>query len=595
MRIRGRGHVRCARVLLAVATALTGLVAIPAPQAVHAETTLRAGCRGPSNSIALADALLVNRYSLASHPVATLPANPAWNEDPFNSRNWEFNYHSLRFVLWLTTAWADTGDQRYLDRATFLLYDWYRDNPRSAPRDVMAWNDHATAWRAMVYVCAAEILPPVTWLTTSLNRHGSTLADSAFYRSDGGNHALNQDVGLLEVGCYLDRADWMSLATKRLTSLVERSVDAYGVSNEQAIYYQLYNYQRYQYARSRFTECGQTLGSAFDRVDRMPLFLAHATMPDGNYVPIGDTQAAPAVAIAGTPAEFTARQGTSGPKPTTTYRIHGAGYAFMRTGWGEDRPYADETMATVRFGPARVFHGHRDGGAVTLYGYGKQLLLDAGMYTIEAGSYRSYFVGRSAHNVVTVDGGVLRTTAATLLRWRRTSDTLVEVALTGQPYSGVTANRRVVFSRPSGYLIVDDQLRSTTSRTFRQLWHLRESSSPIISGTRAWTRAARSNVMIVQVVAPTATRIITGSTSPIQGWISYRVFKRLAAPVVESRRAGTNVRFLTLLVPYESTKPSVTVSNVSLTSTGYSLTVTVDGKRERVVATSLSSSISPLP
>jgi hypothetical protein len=38
------------------------------------------------------------------------------------------------------------------------------------------------------------------------------LADPGFYVGRG-NHALNQDIGLLDVGLTLGRADWIDLAT----------------------------------------------------------------------------------------------------------------------------------------------------------------------------------------------------------------------------------------------------------------------------------------------------------------------------------------------------------------------------------------------
>ena len=523
----------------------------------------------------------------------TLPANPTWAEDPLHQVNWLFNYHSLRFVWALTTAWAETGDQRYLDRASFLLHDWYRDNPRSSPPSIWSWNDHGTAWRAMVYVCAAEILPRATWLTRALALHGKTLADPAFYRVDG-NHALNQNIGLLELGCFLGRRDWMGTAARRLSSLISRSVDSAGATNEQSVFYEFYNYDRYRYAETRLAECGQPIGSAFARVDRMPTFLAHATLPDGTYVPLGDTQAGNASSIRGTPAEFAATLGASGPKPSSTSRVYGAGFAFARTGWGETRPYADETMLSVRFGPARIFHGHNDGSAVTLYAYGASVLLDSGMYSINPGPYRHYFIGRSAHNVVTVDHA-RSTPKATKVLWKRSSSTLFELLMSGHPYAGVAAERRVTFSRGLGYVIVDDRLGSTTSRTFHQLWHLREGSAPARSGARTWTTSDRSNVLMIQVIPPTSTRIVSGRTSPIQGWVSYHRDKRLAAPVVDSQRSGASARFLTVLVPFATTRPTVTLSHLRLWSGGYDVIVTIDGKSEHVFAARSTSRITSRP
>src|SRR3990172_1052477 len=288
-----------------------------APGPPAAVTDIRSGCRGPSDSVAIADDLLRNRYTFPAFPTVPLPSNPTWAEDPLHNNSWLYHYHSLTFVWSLTTAWVETGDHRYLDRALFLLNDWYRDNPRSAPRSPYSWNDHATARRAMVYACAFELMAPRTGMRSALAVHGRTLADPAFYRREG-NHALNQDIGLLEAGCVFRRSDWTSLAADRINDLIGRSIDGQGATNEQAIYYELYNYERYRYAEQRLAECGQTVGGTFERVDLMPAFLAHATLPNGTYAPLGDTSARNAKVIPGTPAEFAATKGASGPKPGST-------------------------------------------------------------------------------------------------------------------------------------------------------------------------------------------------------------------------------------------------------------------------------------
>ena len=67
----------------------------------------------------------------------------------FNDRNWEFQYHSLRFLWDLFEAWRVSGDRAYRDRGLDLLRDWVRDNPRGASRSGFAWNDHSTAIRTV--------------------------------------------------------------------------------------------------------------------------------------------------------------------------------------------------------------------------------------------------------------------------------------------------------------------------------------------------------------------------------------------------------------------------------------------------------------
>jgi hypothetical protein len=123
---------------------------------------------------------------------------------------------------------------------------------------------------------------------------------------------------------------------------------------------------------------------------------------------------------------------------------------------------------------------------------------------------------------------------------------------------------------------------------------MREATYPLRSGSRTWTRSTRSNVLIVQVIAPTAARLVTGATRPIQGWVSHRRDQRLPAPVLESRRSGRSARFLTLLVPYATARPTVTVSNVKLLSGAYALTVSINGRKERIQAGYSASKISPV-
>jgi hypothetical protein len=344
------------------------------------------------------------------------------------------------------------------------------------------------------------------------------------------------------------------------------------------------------------TEYGQTATSLFRRVNKMPVFLAQATLPDGTYAMLGDTEKEKAHIIKGTPAEFAATQGKSGPKPSSRYSVYTtAGFAFARTGWGEVRPFADETMLSIRFGVPRQIHGHDDGSSITLYGYGTPLLLDSGKYTYNNNDYKTYFQGRKAHNLVTVDDAKFDPNAFTKHLWTRVSPTMFELATESNPYIGVTDTRRVTLSQKLGYVVVDDRLDSgVIHSTYRQLWHLKEKSDPVVSGSRTWTQQANGNILIVQLIAPDATNVINGATSPIQGWLSYEYNKKVAAPVVEAQINGSYAKFLTLLVPYATTQPIVKVTNLEITSSGYAMTVNIDGRSESLLMSATGSKITSL-
>jgi hypothetical protein len=584
-----RHHLR--GLVAALVVALGTVVVPPGSPPVARAADFPSNCSAPAEYMARADELLANRYLIAPHPMVTLPVNLTWAENPLREANWQAQFHSLRFVLSLFRAWHETGRIEYLDRGLILVEDWYRDNPRSNPPSPYSWHNGATAWRATVLACVADLVPMKTWLLNALVLHGRTLADPAFYVKHG-NHALNQSVGLLEVGRVLGRYDWMILARDRINALVTESVDSQGVTNEQAVAYQAYNYRRYRHAQRRLMDVGLAPGSGFDRVNLMPRLMAVATLPSGQAEMLGNTENVSLGSVPGTWLEFVATQGASGPTPPLI-KAFSAGYLFARSGWGTKRAWPDETFLSVRWGPGRRFHGHPDGASFTLYGWGSRLLVDPGKYTYTAGNWRDYFRHRRAHNVVTVDGLGWRSSSPTTLVGRTTTSTLLDIRLRTSGYPGVTHNRRITWSRGLDYLIVEDRLSSATRRTYRQLWHLVEDANPAIGTHVVRTRRTRGNVLIRQLVGSPALRVLSGRTSPIQGWISYRYGRRVAAPVVQAIRTGANVRYLTLIVPAQG-RPSATVSGLRVTSDGYRVTITINGRSERVVARGSAISITPV-
>jgi hypothetical protein len=564
----------------------------PTPPPPPAIPAIPGHCRGWNNAVARADLLLAGRYWLAYHPTVALGLDPTWREDPLGDKNWEFMHHSLQVVSSLLEGWADTGRADYLARAEFLLSDWVEENPRLGSVSIWAWNDHSTALRAAVLACASIYLTDHPWLQSALVLHGETLADPLFYVNHG-NHALNQSIGLLEVANVLGRADWKQLATNRIAALILESVDSQGVTNEQSVAYQWYNLGRYRLAEARLNAMDLPIPASFSRLDQMPKFLAHATRPDGNWETIGDTDTTAAVPIPGTWAEFAATRGTSGPKPGGTLAIYRAGYLFARSGWGEKRAFADEVFLSLRFGPAPIIHGHADGTGITFYGYGSRLLIDPGKYSYNYDPYRTFFKGRTAHNVVTVDGLSWNSKASTTLVKHRSSATMVDAITTTSGYKGVRQQRRVTFSRKLNYVLVEDRASSTIARRFRQLWHLSETANPLVSTSSFRTRNARGNVLIRQLIPVSSSGIVKGRTRPVQGWLSHKHGSRTAAPVVEVVKSGTSVRYLTLIVPAAG-QPSARVSGLRTTATGYSVVVTIGGRSERVTVSATGASIVPL-
>jgi len=329
----------------------------------------------------------------------------------------------------------------------------------------------------------------------------------------------------------------------------------------------------------------------------MPGFLALAILPDGTYEALGDSDWTKAAVIPGTVAEYAATSGASGPSPATTYAQYHQGFAFGRTGWGESRPLTDEIAYTLRYGPAPSgSHYHEDGGALTVYGFGTRLLVDPGKFTYQHNAWRAFFVSRAAHNVLTVSGVASRRSSPTSFS-SSSSATMRLYRLRTNTYPGTRLDRTVVWSPGGRYFLVDDRAVSSRTRTLVQRWHLASGSLPAASARSVWTRRTRGNVLVQQLAGGTP-RIVSGTRSPIQGWVSPRTTHRVAAPVIETRKTGANVRFLTIIVPSAESKPAVSVSNLRLYADGYDALVAVNGRVERVVVRSTGASvtvISPAP
>jgi heparinase II/III-like protein len=538
-------------------------------------------CERASDALEHADEIMSGKLVLPRHKAVRLARNPSWAESPLNDRNWEFQYHSMRFVLDLFEAWRLTGDEAYRDRGLFLLRDWVRDNPPGHGRSAFSWNDHSTAWRTLVLACATAVSPRSAWIAEALRVHGAVLADPHFYVRHG-NHALNQSRGLLAAGCILKRPGWQRLAVERIAALLAESVDDQGVANEQSTFYQLYNLRAYRGAARRMQDCGLAVPRIFRRLDRMSDFLAHATLPDGTYVTIGDTSLAPARPIVGTTAEFAATGGRAGPRPKKRFVAFDAGFAFGRTGWGMARPLQDEVAWSARFGPGRAFHGHLDHGAVTLYGYGRRLVDDPGLFTLNSNEWRAFALSRSAHNVVTVDGGRYAASARATLARSKTASSHDDITIVDPGYAGIDLRRRIVFSHGLGWLLVDDRATSTTAHRYRQLWHLLPGAKPDRDGTSIRTRQKGGNVAIFQLLVPDRVRVVEGRRSPVQGWYSAGLNQRKRAPTVEVVMSGQGARYVTLLVPLRHAGAHVHLSNVSIDGSRVRFSIAVDGRQERV-------------
>jgi hypothetical protein len=286
-------------------------------------------------------------------------------------------------------------------------------------------------------------------------------------------------------------------------------------------------------------------------------FLAWATTPGGTLEQLGDSDATPARVAGPTPAlAYAVSAGASGVAPAATTRIYRSGWVFGRSSWS---PFPTSMYWTQRFGPARVFHGHQDHLALTLWDRGSALLVDPGYAT---GRYRNWLMGPFAHNTTVAVGARFDKHAATPLTASASGPGWFSTAAGDRAWDGAGRSRTTFVDTDHHVVLVLDHARRTTPGGWKQLWHVPAGSRVAVLGRGAAVvdvpggssgGTARLHVLSPalpgQVLGRGAIAAVTGGTGDVSGRTSPRTSPRGLAPVVVVSRGERTASFLTVLAP----------------------------------------------
>ncbi len=367
-----------------------------------------ARCSALSSDALEAAALLRGELTLKPHRLWRLPDTIKWNENPFGEVNWVAQFHMLRWLDPLRRR-ADKGDAAGVDLWVAVVTSWVEANPPGRGRATYSWGDMVEAVRAMIMCFGLPMLTEhrpdaVPAVLASIEQHGRWLEDEKHIRI--GNHALQQHQGLLVIGAVLERDDWVELAIKRMTTMLMSAYDEEGVNEEGAVQYHQINYSWWNLSKRRVEIVRGAAPPEFNRIERAPLAMAHATRPDGTYELIGDTEVFSPRGIPHPAVAYVSSDGQDGTPPPERVEVYRGGYVFGRSGWGgTGRPFSETTFYSLRFGPQNRIHGHVNGGSLTLFHRGTPVLVDGGKYAYDAvDPFRAHVLSRAAHNSVLIEG-----------------------------------------------------------------------------------------------------------------------------------------------------------------------------------------------
>jgi hypothetical protein len=533
-----------------------------------------------------ADEIMAGRLTIPNFRAVTIdPRRDGridWSQDPYHHPSWQ--------TAFLTGGWIGALVKRYLadpdhsaayrDRAAALLRGWLRQVP--------------VKYRSpYTLVCAAQIFPGQAWVEGQIPR----LVDYfAAHWQGPWNHGLRQDLDLLQIACGYPAGAWGGRPKKWRATAREQlirafapsrlgpAVDRQGVVNEQSIGYAKFGYKWWTQADQRLAACSTALPSwIMKRVARMPVFVTHATQPDGNIAQLGDTYQEGAFKAPGTPFEYGATRGVRGSPPRGRIAVYAAGYVFGRSGWGTSRPFGAESFYSLRFGRGRQVHGHHDHMSLTYFARGRNLIVDAGHTGYENGPYRAYLRSPEAHNVLTMPGVRFSGAAPTRLTRRAIGRAGQFFEFTDAAYGAGRGRHRSVYvsQRPHFVLVFD---RATGARRYQQLWHLDPALRvTAVRRTHAIATAPGARLQIRRLPLPrqrvsaASTRVVTGQTRPYQGWVSRAMRSRTPAPVVTMTHRGQGAAILTLIAP-TAPKAKVTATVGRGAGGGYVVRARIGGR-----------------
>ena len=458
-----------------------------------------------------------------------------WLQDPFASRSWRAQLHTLRFLDVLFQMYFKDGDREALGRARDLVLDWIAQNPRSrAGISEYAWWDKVVGDRAPFFAyllgagCQARVLEPMqaTTLLRSLIEHAEYLVDDRNYTHQT-NHGLFQDAGLLILTRYLgfleESRGWREHARARFLETISRHVDVKeGMHLEHSPEYQYLTLN----LLTRICELAEIddpwLGTLLERMRDAGAWFV---LPDGTVPPIGDSDRVPA------------------PKSVREAAKTKSGLkAFPSSGWAVVRS-RDSALITSAGYHSHV-HKHVDDLSFYLYEGGEPVIVEAGKYGYDPDAARSYALSSAAHNGLIVDGEAVDLKSikpyGSGIEWTAQRDGWFAISgRDGIASATGVSHRRLFLYRPGLVLIVLDEVSSGTERTYKRLFHVSpqlevsgDANDLRLSGTsfKGFLRESSSEAV--------SGRLVRGQHKPVlQGWVfpEYRSWEESWTVEYESR------------------------------------------------------------
>lgn len=521
-----------------------------------------------------ADRLLEHQFAIHSYKEPYFDMGPDfnWHVNPIIDREWPTRIHRHFHWTTISSAYWQTGTEKYAEEIVQQLLDWAKDNPMEAwqpERGRFAWSTlNATiriystwlnAWHRVKDSPAWNADAQFVFLT-SLREHGRFLMRRA---ARHGNWVVAESQGLVELGVmfpeFREADEWREEGYRRLRREIDIQVLSDGVHVERTPGYHgmtlscfmapvrlgLLNGVEIE-GRERFVE----------KLEKMHEFYLYGVKPDGRMEQIGSSR----MTAVDRPLRrgwdmfrredmlWVASGGSEGRPPIhRSYAFDGAGFYVSRSAWND--PEALWSILNWRTG--FVGHCHEDMGHISIHAYGANLLIDTGTYSY-ARPMRLPFLETVGHNTVLVNRETQKRRGALDGHWVSTDlfDYFHGRHDNSEP---LLHERTLAFRQPGsagpGYWLVVDHLTGEGNHRLDQRWHPTEKLTGRIEGasvvyTGAEGQEPQPSIVVANLPQPGLRTALT------EGAVSYSWYTKQEVEVAQFTLDGpAPAGFVTVLYP----------------------------------------------
>lgn len=500
-------------------------------------------------------------FAFLNLPYVNLGSPVNWILAPNDDPLWLSNLHYGEWALVLTRAYLISRELHFRDSLIGLLEDWIDHN---AVGQQLGWEAYPISRRLVTWSRVGIALwEDPTWrefwqkkLAPSLCQQTRILT-SNLEHDIANNHLIANYRALAWIGIlfpnWRESAKWKSVGLSGLWSEMRRQVVRDGMHDERSISYHIIVLQDLLETWWLAKQANESVPEDVEpTLTRMCQFLADTRAPDGTWPMVNDSvpnyptdprtvllaggilfqnERFLAKGIGGDPgyaAWFTGEVPAVGSDVgLNDSRLNDAKTVFEDTGYAVLQDEAQDYLFfdAGPMGPKHIQgHGHADALSFVLYGGGRALVVDPGVFSYHDKPWRDHFRSTMAHNTVTIDNqdqcvfwGPFRVAyppKARLLEWS-------ENHVTGEHegycrLSKPVIHRRRIERRTTSEWEVVDQFEGRGEHDFALPLQLAPGAKAEVSGVNGEARWPDQVGLEIIPVSPPA-----GSNACIEtGWVS---------------------------------------------------------------------------